>query len=245
MSTSEIVIILGVSCIAALIKSTTGMGYPLVLLPALALFIDVAEAIAIVAPSNLVLNGQLTWKMRERHSEAITLPRFLAGAGLGAIVGTALLPVLPDRGLRVVLIAVIVLFLANRISPRAFAMSHADGQRLAPAVGTVAGLFQGAAGISGPIVTPWFLSLNVARDAYIYAVAMVFALSGVLQIGVLSVQGAFTVPTLLLGLSLIPVAFAIFPLGAIVRDRISVVAFERIVLVLLAVSALSLLVKVL
>ena len=245
MSTTEIAIVLGVSCIAALIKSTTGMGYPLVLLPVLALFISVAEAIVIVAPSNLVLNGQLTWKMRERHVEAITLPRFLGGAGVGAVIGTALLPVLPDRGLRIVLIIVIVLFLLNRVSPRTFSLSQDRGEQLAPFVGTLAGLFQGAAGISGPIVTPWFLSLNLVRDAYIYAVAMVFALSGVLQIGVLGVQGSFTWSLFLLGMALIPIAFTIFPLGAKVRDRISIVAFERIVLGLLAVSALSLLIKVL
>lgn len=245
MTTTEIVIILGTAAVAALIKSTTGMGYPLVLLPVLALFIDVAEAIVIVTPSNLVLNSKLTWKMRERHSEAITLPRFLIGTAVGAIIGTALLPILPDRSLRVALIIIIVLFLINRLSPWSFTLSEALGEQLAPPVGVVAGLFQGAAGISGPIVTPWFLSLNLARDAYIYAIGMVFALSGVLQLGVLAIQGSFTRDLFLIGIALIPVAFAIFPLGAIVRNRISVVAFERIVLVLLAASGLSLLVKVL
>ena len=245
MTTSQIVIVLAVSALAAIIKSTTGMGYPLILIPVLALFIDVTEAVALVSPSNFFLNAKLVWSMREQRSQAKTLPRFVAGGVVGSIIGTALLPVLPNNGLRIVLIVVIVLFLFNKLSPRSLSMSDAQSQRLAPGVGLIGGVFQGAAGISGPIVTPWFLSLGLARDTYIYAITSVFALVGLVQLVVLTVQGSFSSDIATVALLLIPLAYLMFPLGKILRERVSVQAFEWIVLGLLALSAVSLAVRLL
>jgi len=245
VSSTEIIIVLVVGALAALVKSTTGMGYPLVMLPVLALFIGIAEALVIVAPSNLFLNGKLMWAMREHRSASATLRPFLVGAVGGAVVGTLMLPFLPDSGLRIVLIIVIVAFLTNRISPRTLTVTEAQSQQYAPAVGGLAGLFQGAAGISGPIVTPWFLSVEPRRDVYILSIATVFAVSGMAQIVVFIAQGAFTWTIVAVAAALIPVAYIVFPVGAFVRERISIEAFERIVLVLLACSAVSLLVKLL
>ena len=115
MTATQVIVVLVAAAVAALIKSTTGMGYPLVLIPVLALFIDIADAVVIVAPSNLWLNGSLAWNVREGRHEARTLGAF-AGAGLvGAVVGALLLTALPDRALRGILVGVIVLFLANRL----------------------------------------------------------------------------------------------------------------------------------
>lgn len=244
MSGTEIIVIIAVGAVASLVKSTTGMGYPLVLLPALALFIGVAEAVVIVAPANLLLNVRQIYKLRSHRSGAATLPRFLMGASVGSLVGTSLLSFVPDRALRIVLVVVIVLFLINRLSSRSFTMSPEQGARWSSPVGLVAGLFQGATGISGPIVTPWFLSQNLVRETFIYVISVTFGLIGLLQIALLAAQGSFTPTLFTLGMVLIPVALLVFPLGAIIRDRISVEAFEQIVLVLLAAGAISLLVRV-
>ena len=76
MTTSEIVLVLLVGAAAALLKSITGVGYPLTLLPMLALFMDVSDAVVIVAPSNLFLNVKLVWGMQDERKNTITLPAF-------------------------------------------------------------------------------------------------------------------------------------------------------------------------
>ena len=114
MTTTELVIIIGVAVVAALLKSVTGLGYPLLLVPALALFLDIADAIVIVAPSNLALNAQIAWVNRSHAPGARTLGPFTVAGVVGAVIGTLLLPVLPDRGLRIALVVIIVAFLANR-----------------------------------------------------------------------------------------------------------------------------------
>jgi len=59
VTTTEIIFVLLVGGFASIVKSVTGFGYPIVLLPVLALFLDISDAVIIVAPSNLFLNLRL------------------------------------------------------------------------------------------------------------------------------------------------------------------------------------------
>ncbi len=243
MTTTQIVFILIVGAIAAIIKSIAGMGYPLILLPVLALFLDVADAVVIVAPSNLFLNLTIVRVERAEWANSSTLPRFLTGAVAGAIVGALLLPVLPNNLLRSALVIVIVVFLVNQFHSRALVLSEEKGRRFALGAGAVAGVFHGAAGLSGPIVTPWFLSLELTRKAYLLSVSAAFMLAGAAQISVFAVRGLFTMELFLLSVSLIPLSQLVFPIGARIGDRVSVEVFRRMVMVLLAISAASLVVR--
>lgn len=243
MGTNEIIIVLVAGAVGTIIKSITGMGYPLVLVTTLALFIDVSDAVLIVAPSNLLLNLRLTWSTRHEQANATTFPRFVKWGVVGSIVGALALPGLPDNVLRIVVVFVIALFLFTKLRMSSFVLSDAQGQRFAPLVGGVAGVFQGASSIAGPILTPWFMSLGLSRDAYLFAVTATFSITGIVQIVVLASQQLFTGRLLLLGFMLVPVAVALYPVGVAIRNRVSIVTFERIVLALLALSAVSLIVK--
>jgi len=245
VSTNQIIIVLAVGVVASVIKSITGMGYPLVTLPIIAMVMDVAEAVVLISPANLFLNGKLMWTFREHLNESSTLRPFLSGGIVGAVIGALLLPVVPDRWLRVLLILIIVLFLLNRVSSRTFTMSESQGRRYAPFVGGLAGILQGAAAISGPIVGPWFLSVEQRQEVYIFSISAVFGVTGLSQILVFAISGLFTWTMLAVAGGLIVLAQSIFPIGARVRDRISVEAFEHIVLGLLACGAISLLVDLL
>lgn len=243
MTTTEIVFILLVGGVAAVVKSIAGMGYPLILLPVLALFLDVADAVVIVAPSNLFLNLTLVYSGRGEWSNSTTLPRFLSGAVAGAVCGSLLLHSLPNNLLRGALVLIIVVFLMNQFRSTKFELSEQQGLRLAPGVGAVAGLFHGAAAISGPVVTPWFLSLGLTRAAFIFSVSSVFTLAGLVQIVVFAIQGVFTMELFLLSIALVPLSQLVFPIGNRIGDRVSVETFRRLVMFLLAVSAVSLVVR--
>jgi len=245
MTTTEIVIVVLIAAVAALVKSITGMGFPLTLLPILALFMDVAEAVVIIAPANLFLNFWLVLSTRHERHNMPRLARFTVPGVMGTVLGAVLLPVLPGTLMRVFLVAVIVLFLASQLRGRSIELSEARSAQLSPVVGGVAGVFQGAASVAGPIVAPWFLILGLTRDTLVHALAAFFALTGIIQIFVFALRGVLTTRLLGLGVALIPVALLMFPLGVQIRQRISLVAFQRLVLVLLAGSAVSLLVRIL
>jgi len=245
MSTTEVVVVLAAAAIAAMVKGTTGMGYPLVLIPVLALFIDVADAVVIVAPSNLYLNASMAWTVRQHRHHARTLRPFVAGGLGGAALGAILLSSLPDRTLRWLLVGVIVLFVLNRVLGERTDLAADLAARLAAPVGAVAGFFQGASGLSGPIVVPWFLSLGLSRETYIFCITTAFGYAGAMQLVVFAVQGTFTVNLFLLGLALIPIALASMPVGVRFRQRIPIHVFENAVVILLIGSATSIVIRLL
>ena len=215
-------------------------------MPALALFLDIAEAIVIIAPSNQILNLQIAWATRDERQNARTLNPFLIGGAIGAVIGTLLLPFLPDRGLRIVLIVIIVAFLVTKVrgGETAEASGPLESDRFSGGAGLVAGLFQGAAGLAGPIVTSWFLSRRLGVEAFVCGVAMAFAVLGFAQLVVLAFQPS-NYGDLWFGLILIPFSVAMIPIGARIRERINTAMFETVVLGILVIAAISLLVRVL
>jgi uncharacterized membrane protein YfcA len=245
VTVTQIVIVVLAAAVAAVVKGTTGMGYPLTLIPVLALFIDISDAVVIVAPSNLYLNASISWSLRGERHNARTLRPFVLTGAVGAALGAVLLELLPDRTLRLFVVAVIVVFVVNRFRGEGTGLSPRLADRLAAPVGGVAGFSQGAAGLSGPLVIPWFLSLGLSRDTYIFCITWTFALTGMVQIVVFAIQGTFTLRLLLLGLGLIPVALAMLPIGVLIRERISVQVFERAVVGMLIISAASIVIRLL
>ena len=111
--------------------------------------------------------------------------------------------------------------------------------------GTVAGFSQGAIGVSGPIVAMWFHGYRLSKNGYVFSVTTLFFISGAAQLLVLAIDGQFDSDrTTASALSLVA-ALAVMPLGTRLRSRIGGVTFERLVLGLLVVSAVSLVVQAL
>lgn len=243
MSEIELVILVAVGIAAAFIKSIAGMGYPVVLVPVAALFVPTADAIVFVSISNLALNVVLAWSAREHRRNSRMLSVFIATSILGGVVGAVALPSLPDVAIRFLLIGIVTLFLINRYRSPEWTISPKRESTLTPVVGVVAGICQGAGGISGPLVAPWFLSLKLDRNTYIFATTIVYALSGIAQIVVFGVQRTYTPQLLGIALLLVPFTLAIQPVGIRLRQRLPMEIFDRIVLGVLLFSMLSLVVK--
>ena len=123
------------------------------------------------------------------------------------------------------------------------AISPAIAKRYSPAVGAAGGLVYGATGIAGPIASLWFLSLRLPRDAFVFSVTAIFALNGITQIVVLAIQGLFVPDLLWPALALIPLTLFFVPVGLRIRERVSIPAFERFTMTLLAASAMSIFIR--
>lgn len=240
MTNAQLAIVIVVAVVSAFVKAITGAGFPMLVVPVLALFIDVADAIVVVAIPNVTMNGLIFWSLRHERRESPTLPRFLVATSLGAVVGSILLSVLSETTLRLGLIGIIVLFVANRLSDRRFTLAEERAIRLAPAAGAVSGMVFGATAVSGPLVTPWFLSQNLRRDVYLMSISAAFTLAGVAQVIFFVLQGSFTANYVLGGLGLVALSSAMLPLGARVRHRLDVETFERLVILLLVIAGVSL-----
>ena len=245
MGVGEIAAILLIGVFSALIKAITGMGYPIILVPVAALFVPIADAIIFVSLSNFVLNAMLAWGARHARQAIPGLSYFLGFSILGGIIGSVMLPHLPELLIRLLLIAIVVGYLGNRLRSPHWQIPPRQQVVLSPIVGCLAGVFQGAGGVSGPIISPWYLSFKLSRSAYIFAITSVFAVSGLAQIVVLALQGSFTSDLTRVALLLVPGTLAAQPIGLRLREKLSAKVFDSSVVTILIASALSILVKIL
>ncbi len=233
------------SLAGATVKSVTGMGYPVLAVPLIAVVVGVEDAVVVVALPNLAANAYLWWESRDARSQTRDLPRLVSFGVVGAVVGTFALVRLPEEPLLVVLAATIAVFVVNFVRRPDVAIDPRTATRWSPVVGAVVGMLQGAIGVSGPVVATWVHGYRLPPRVYVHTVTTIFGITGAVQIALLVVQGQFDRDRLVAAaFAAVPVA-VVTPLGVRLRDRLAGPSFDRAVLAVLLLSAGSLLVDAL
>ncbi|MGI9645444.1 MAG: TSUP family transporter, partial [Ilumatobacteraceae bacterium] len=233
MSGTELLIVLAAVVVGTVVKSVTGMGLPIIAIPVASIFVDLTDAVVVLSVPSALSNLVLAAQARSSRHDARDLP-VLAGFGIaGAVVGTLLLVNVPEEPLIVALIVVIVGYVATFFLRPDLRTSPARSRRWSPVVGATAGTFQGAIGISGPLIGSWIHSYRLPRDAHIFSVTSLFLIIGFGQLVVLAATGEFGGRVTATVLACIPVLAAI-PIGTRLRSRVSRRAFDLAVVGLLA-----------
>ncbi|MDH3705204.1 MAG: sulfite exporter TauE/SafE family protein [Acidimicrobiia bacterium] len=243
MSPAEIAVILLAVVAGALVKAITGMGFPLVAIPVISLFVSVETAVVVIALPNITANGLLAWRERHAWPDTRNLPVLIGTSIIGAVAGTFLLVNLPERALTLTLAVAVLFYIATRVRRPDLMIDRTVATRMAPGVGLVAGVFQGAIGVSGPIVAPWIQSYRLVREAFVLSVTSLFLFSGAAQLVILAADGQYDRGRALATLAALVPAVGLIPVGTRLRDRLSTDGFDRAVLALLAVSAIALLIR--
>jgi uncharacterized membrane protein YfcA len=233
----ELTIVLVAVVIGSISKAVTGMGLPVIVIPIAALFVDIGDAVVVIALPNLLANAVLAVREREHVHETRDLPSLAVTGGIGAVIGTLLFVNVPDQPLVIALIVAIAVYIATdlRTSPE-------QSRRLSPFAGLLAGTFQGAIGISGPVVGSWIHSFRLPRGAHIFSVTMLFLVAGSAQLIVLIVSGELGGRLVATLLACIPV-LAVIPIGTRLRDRISGRGFDLAIVGMLGLSSIALCVR--
>lgn len=245
MTGAEIAIVLGASLLGAFVKSVTGMGYPLLAVPLIALALGIEDAVIIVSGPNAVANAALCWQARGGRSDARDLPVLVTTGFLGAFLGTFLLVTLPEDPLLVLLAVTIVVFVVNFVRSPELRLDPATTHRWSPVVGTIAGVMQGALGVSGPVVGAWMHGYRLTSQAYVFSVTMIFGVAGSVQLVLLALSGRYTGDLVTVSaLALIPVV-TVLPVGMRWRRRLGGRGFDLAVLAVLLTSGAALVVRVL
>ena len=242
MTGTELTIVLIAVIIGAIVKAVTGMGLPIIAIPIAALFVDLDDAVVTIAFANVLANGVLAYRERSHLGETRDLPVLALAGVAGAVVGALAFVSLPQEPLVILLIVAILGYVITFFAKPDLRVGPERSRRLAPAVGAVAGAFQGAIGISGPIVGSWIHSYRLPRGAHILSVTSLFLVSGATQFAVLAGSGELAGrvgPSLLV---CIPVLASI-PIGARLRNRVSARCFDLAVVGMLIVSIGALAIK--
>jgi len=233
------VIVVGIA-VGAFVKGATGGGLPQVAIPVMAPFIGVEHAVVLMAIPGIVANGWLVVTHRNTASQTRDLPVLLGMSIIGAIAGTIALKSINGRGLSAVLAAVIVVYIVVALAHPGFRFPERVTRFASPPVGLAGGGLQGSTGISGPLFTTYLHGYQLAPRAYVFSLAVLFCVGAVVQTITLAAIGLYTRAWLMQSLlALVPIA-VFLPIGSAAARRLSPATFQRIVLVLVAASAVSL-----
>lgn len=242
MAPAELLIVVGAVVIGAFVKAVTGMGLPLIAIPIAAIFVDLDDAVVVMALPNMLANAVLAWQERAAASSTRDLPVLTATGIVGAVIGTLVFINVAEEPLIVALLAAIVVYVITFFAAPDFRVGPDRSRRWSPIVGTVAGLFQGAIGISGPIVGSWVHSYRLPRSAHVLSVTVLFFVTGSTQFVVLIGGGELDGRIVATVAACLPVLLTI-RYGTRLRNRLSRRRFDLAIVALLTGSAVALAVR--
>ncbi|WFE71955.1 sulfite exporter TauE/SafE family protein [Halomonas sp. M1] len=224
---------------AGVIKGAIGSGVPVIVIPVLTMLYDVKLAIAVLVAPNLFSNALQVWQYRRHLLPLRFLAAFSIAGGLGIIIGTWGLVVLSPTLLSLGVAGAIVMYLAIKLARRKMVMPFSLAKRIVLPVGLLAGVLQGAAGMSAPASVTFLNAMRLERQVFIGSISVFFVAITCVQIPALLSAGILTLERSVYSLAALLVILVAMPLGAKLGKRLPHHLFDNLIMLLLAGIALK------
>ena len=229
--------------IAAFVKGTTGLGFPMIATPTVALLLDIRTAVTILLIPNIVMD--ITQALRGSFPTAV-LRRFawlILLTIIGVFLGTRLLVILPLWVLNLSLGIMVLTFVASNLLRLNFQIPPRLEGALSPVVGVIGGFLNGMTNASGPALAIYLYSLKLPKKEFIKSIATVFIVTKMSQLVAVSTWNLFTFSRLLLSLEVTVFILAGFYAGLKTQDRINQKTFNHGLLIFLFVVGVTLIIR--
>ncbi len=219
--------------------SKGGMGAVLVVMvtPLLTLVMSTSEAVSLSLPLLMfadVLALYVFWKKWDMRYVRLMLP----SAVVGIAVGTLMLATLPDVTLRRILGGFTLIFIIYRLlSVRLQSMRYQSRDWHGYAAGAASGLGSALANTGAPPFTAYMLLQGVSPEVFAATTTLFFAIVNALKLPAQFLAGIMQFERLVAVLWVLPLIFGGVFAGRWMIRRINQVAFERFLLVLLAIAS--------
>jgi hypothetical protein len=215
---------------ASFVKGATGLGFPVIATPTLALLLDIRTAVTILIIPNLVMDAaQVT-----RGGFPFVLLRRFAGlvllAIIGVFLGTKILVTLPLWVLNSCLGIMVLSFVLSTWLQLEVTISPRMEKLLSPPAGLISGFLNGMTNAGGPSLAIYLYSLKLPKRDFVKSIAT----RNLLNWNTLSLSLQVTL-LILLG----------FYVGLKIQDRVNQQTFNRGLLVLLFVIGTTLILRAL
>ena len=235
------VVIVGL-VVGALSSGAVGLGFPIVMIPALALGFGLETAVIVSAFPALVIDVANLAETRDERHRARGLVAFGAIAACGAVVGSLVRSGIDERILSGVLVVAIGAFIVSELFPSTPSPSRTRGGAsiVAPVLG---GLLQSTVGIASPIMGTYFLNRTETRRAFIFHLTSMFVLIGTVRLVVIVATGDLSYNRTVASLSLAVVGLVGRAVGSRLGGRLDKHRFRRVVVGVLAASLIPLLAR--
>ena len=246
MSLDPTYLFIGVALLfAAFVKGATGLGFPLIATPTVALILDIRIAVAILILPNLAMD--VTQVFRDGFPYA-TLRRFNSMVGLtviGVFLGTLMLVRTPLWFLNLCLGIMVVVFVLANLLKVDFNISPAREKIWSPIFGFVSGFLNGMTNAAGPTLAIYFYSLKLEKRFFVKSIATMFCITKLTQLVAVSTWNLFNWETITLSLQVVLFTLLGFYAGLKTQDRVNQKTFTRGLMLLLTLIGVVLIVRAL
>ena len=238
----DILIMAGAWVLGAFINGLTGMGGMLVALPLITMFISATSVIIVSSLAGLLVS-LLTLSLYWRHINAKEVLGFWAAALPGIFIGVQTLKVVDVELLQLLLCLLIVIHIVVQLIQDWLGTCMAPRAVMKYICGFITGFFNGALGISGPTMAIYTslmcMRKDQARGFFTSAVP-----ASIISFALVAANGLVTREVLTSAAWVAPAAVAGFVCAYPLARRIKQETFRIAMLILLALAALSLFLRV-
>lgn len=241
MSFDATQILVGIALLfAAFVKGATGMGFPLIGTPTVALLLDIRIAITILILPNLVMDITQIFRGGFPFEVVRRFPWFLLVTIVGVFVGTKVLVTLPLWILNFCLGVMVLVFIVSNWLRFKIEISPQLEKMLALPVGFISGFLNGMTNAAGPALAIYLYNLKLQKREFIKTIATIFVITKLSQLVAVSTWNLFNWSTFSLSLEVTLFVLLGFYGGLKIQDRVNQQTFNRILLVLLFVIGVTL-----
>jgi uncharacterized membrane protein YfcA len=229
-------------CLAlgGVLKGATGVGAPIIAIPAMVLMFDVRFAIVVMVLPNLMSNIWQIWKYWKHMENRGFLALLVSGGVLGVLPGTYALASLPSSTLSLLVASAICAYVALRLANPHWRLALPLARTLAFPAGVAAGFLQASTGLSAPVSITFLNAIRFSRPVFIASISLFFLTFTVFQLGALYFGGVMRDGEFLISAFAILPLLAAMPLGVRIAQKLSPAMFDRLILILLTLIALRL-----
>jgi len=231
--------------VAAFIKGTTGLGFPLIATPTVALLIDIRTAVTILILPNLVMDVAQVFRGGFPYATFRRFAWLLVLTVLGVFLGTKVLATLPFWLLNLCLGIMVLFFVLSTWFSLEFTISPRAERFLSPAAGLIGGFLNGMTNAAGPSLAIYLYSLKLEKRDFIRSIATIFIITKASQLAAVSTWNLLNRATLLLSLGVTLLALLGFYAGLKTQDRVNQQTFNKALRILLFVVGVILIARAL
>lgn len=229
--------------VAAFVKGATGLGFPLIATPTIALLLDIRTAVTVLILPNLfmdsaqVIRGGVPYEVLRRFSSLI------APTIIGVFLGTMILVRTPLWLLNFCLGLMVLIFVILNLLKLDFTVSPNLEKILSPFFGFLSGFLNGMTNAAGPTLAIYLYSLKLEKRDFVKVIATIFVITKVSQLVAISTWNLFNRETMILSVQVLLFTLIGFYAGIKAQDQINQRNFNRGLLMLLFVVGVILLTR--
>lgn len=233
MTTSQILITIIVSFVAACLQRISGFGFALLATPIMSIVMPVPVAVVVISFVSLP-NGILNWLQQGHHADRAQVRRIVVWCITGMPIGLVAIRHIPDRPMRIVL-GVVVAVAAGALAS-GWRITR-GGRQVDAAAGFLSGILATSTGTNGPPLVIGLQGQGVTPERFRGTMAGIFVATGIVTLVLFAVNGLVTEATLkLASVGVAPMLVGQFA-GVRLLPRVRTEHYRHLIVALLFASA--------